>query len=249
MRISFPAAVAGLFLGSLGLNVPLWAASSANVGHEPLGCVPARGNARVVATFKLPDSVTSARVYFRRDGQTSEYFLEMRRGDLDRYWALLPPPEEAGGFVAYRVVGRDGNGNSASTPLIKAPVSTSCAFSLSEEERRAARNIVLGLTAAGQTQNPTGFGCEGIVGQISPLGELRNVTPCSVMAGGSKSSGASRDVIQPAALTASSPGFQSTTAASCGNPDGLTQGGRGGGPTPTPTRPPLSFSRPNPSPN
>jgi hypothetical protein len=204
----------------------------------------------VVATFNLPDSVTSARVYFRRDGQASDYFLEMRRGDHDRYWAVLPSPEETGNFVLYRIVGRDGSGNTATTAPIKAPVSSTCVVNLTAEESRAARNIVLGLTVASQNQNPTGFGCEGIVGQISPGGELRSVTPCRVVAGGKAAGASSRDDVPVTALTVTSTGLQSTTAASCGNPDGLTPGGRdpGGNPTPTPTRPPISQTRPNPSP-
>lgn len=255
MRISFRAAAAGFFF--LGAAYPLWAASAAKVVHEPLGCVPARGNARVVATFKLPDSVISARVYFRRDGQASDYFLEMRRGDVDRYWALLPPPEDAGGAVVYRIVGRDGSGNLATTPSIKVAVSSACPVSLSEEEHRAARNIVLGLTMAGQNQNPIGFGCQGIVGQISPSGELRNVTPCSVVAGGKATGNPSRDPAALSALTVTSAGMKSTTAAACGNPSGLTTGGRDPGgektptpppppppPSPTPTEPPFSQSRP-----
>ncbi|HEX7578538.1 MAG TPA: hypothetical protein VF580_00930 [Thermoanaerobaculia bacterium] len=261
MRIFFRVAAAGFF--SMGATCPLWAASAGIVGHEPLGCVPARGNARIVATFKLPDSVISARVYFRRDGQASDYFLEMRRGDVDRYWALLPPPEDAGGAVVYRIVGRDGSGNLATTPSIKVAVSSACPVSLSEEEHRAARNIVLGLTVPGQNQNPIGFGCQGIVGQISPSGELRNVTPCSVVAGGKATGNASRDPAASSALTVTSAGMQSTTAAACGNPSGLSIGGREGGgektptpppppppppPSPTPTEPPFSQSRPGPSP-
>ncbi len=243
MCISIRAAAAGFFF--LGATFPLWAVSAAKVGHEPLMCVPAcrtcmpsSGNARVVATFKLPDSVIFARVYFRREGQASDYFLEMRRGDLDRYWAVLPCVEEAGGAaVVYRVVGRDRSGNSATTPSIKAAISSSCAVNLSEEEHRAAQNIVLGLTVPGQTQNPIGFCCQGIVGRISLSGELRNVTPCDMVAGGKGTgTGAGRS----SALTNSSADMPSTTAG--GNPSGPP-------PPPPPPPPPFSQSRPNPTPN
>ena len=249
MLISFRAVTLGACLGTV---FPLFAAAGANVGHEPLRCVPARGNAKVVATFKLPDSVTSARVYFRLDGQGSDYFLEMRRGDQDRYWALLPQVEDSAAALVYRVVARDGAGNSATTPAIRAGVSVGCPVGLSEEERRAARNIVLGLTEPGQNQNPVGFGCEGIVGQISPSGELRNVTPCSVVAGGKTAVPAGRDATPSMALTATSGGMQSTTAAACGNPDGLSTGGKGkiiDPPPPPPPPPPPSESRPKPLPN
>lgn len=242
-------ATAGL---CLGVAFPLWAAAE-RVNHEPLRCVPVRGNARVVAEFRLPDSVVSARVYFHRDGQGADYFLEMRRGDQDRYWALLPAAEESASAVAYRVVARDGSGNSATTPVIRAVVDAGCpAFAFSEEERRAARNIVLGLTAPEQTQNPVGFRCEGIVGQISPGGELRNVTPCSVVAGRKAPGTSSRDSSPGVALTATTGGILTTTAASCLNPDGLAPGGRGETniiPPPPPPPPPPSQSRPNAGPN
>lgn len=223
------------------------------IPHIPPG--PAKGassNARVVATFKLPDSVIFARVYFRREGQASDYFLEMRRGDVDRYWAVLPCVEEAGGAVVYRIVGRDRSGNSATTPSIKAAVSSSCAVNLSEEEHRVAQNIVLGLTVPGQTQNPIGFCCQGIVGRISLSGELRNVTPCGGVGvaggkatgaggkeGGKETGNAGEDAKRSSALTNTSADMQSTTAAASGT------GGSSSGPPPPPPPPPFSQSRPN----
>ena len=261
MLLSLRAAATGLCLWAA---YPVFAAPVANIGHEPLRCVPVLGNARVVASPKLPDSVTSARVYFRADGQRAEYFLEMRRGDQDRYWALLPQAVGGATAVVYRVVARDGAGNSLSTPPLRVAVSSACPVSLTDEDVRAARNIVLGLTEQGQDQNPVGFGCEGIVGQISPSGVLRNVTPCGVVAGGKAQPAPVRGGYPTLALSATSGGMQSTTAASCLNPDGLTPGGRGDTniipppppppppPTPTPTPrptipPPPSQSRP-PSP-
>ncbi len=244
MSNSYRLVVAGVFLG---VATSLWAAPTTKIGHDPLTCVPARASARVVASIKLPDSLTSARVYFRQEGQASEYFLEMRRGDLDRYWAVLPAADSAEGFVVYRIVARDGSGNSVSTPSARAAISSTCAVSLSAEELRAARNIVLGLTAVDQNQNPAGFGCEGIVAMISPSGEFRSVTPCAAVAGAVPAGKRTSDPAAITSQTAPSSGMQSTTAATCANPDGLTPGPRP--PTPTPTRPPLSFSRPNPSPN
>jgi hypothetical protein len=152
----------------------------------PLSSVPRNGNARIetVATASSPAStVASCRTYFRASGSGAFYFLEMKRGDAGRYWAVLPIPSEGTKAVEFKVVAKDSAGQESSTAVVSVPVADVSA-SLSAEEAKAASNLIVGLTEAGQTGVPVGFRCDGIVNVIATSGELRPNDECRKAAAG-----------------------------------------------------------------
>lgn len=148
------------------------------IQHQPLTCVPADGNTRVTAKATSADSVTSMKVYFRSNIASSEYFIEMRRDSDGSFWALLPKTAPATNAVAYRIVAKDSSGVVSATPLVTVSTSSSCAASARPEDARYVSNVVLGLTVPSQTGLPVGFGCAGIVGVITPTGDLKSNEDC-----------------------------------------------------------------------
>lgn len=174
------------------VSFPVMAADS-RIVHEPIACVPAGGNARLVAEVQAPDAPTSMRVYFRASSGVDDYYVEMRRGDGGRYWALLPVPSANDAAVLYRIQAKDTDGKAFKTDTRRVLVSMACpAPQLSGDEKKYGRNLIVGLTTAQQTEVPVGFSCAGIVGRISASGELKSVPGCGagvMLAGGSTGQG------------------------------------------------------------
>lgn len=148
------------------------------IQHQPLTCVPAEGNTRITAKATSADSVTSMKVYFRSNIASSEYFIEMRRDSDGSFWALLPKTSPATNAVAYRIVAKDSSGLVTATPLVTVSAASSCAAASRPEDARYASNVVLGLTVPSQSGLPVGFGCTGIVGVITPTGDLKSNEDC-----------------------------------------------------------------------
>ncbi len=156
----------------------LGASAGPAIQHQPLTCVPAEGNTRITAKATSADSVTSMKVYFRSNIASSEYFIEMRRDSDGSFWALLPKTSPATNAVAYRIVAKDSSGGVTASPLVTVSTSSSCAAAARPEDARYASNVVLGLTVPSQTGLPVGFGCAGIVGVITPTGDLKSNEDC-----------------------------------------------------------------------
>jgi hypothetical protein len=123
-------------------------------------------------------AASSVRAYFRLASSGDDYFVEMRRGEGSKYFAVLPSPLDEGETVRYSIAVRGGSGGVVRTPEYSARVSGTCAASLTDAERRASRNIVLGLTRKDQADFLSGFSCDGVVAKISAAGELTSLYGC-----------------------------------------------------------------------
>ena len=157
-------------------------ALAAPVTHEPLTCVPLpRQNTRVAATLTLGGPVASARAYFRYlDGKDTPFsYIELRHGEGDLFWGVLPKAEESTRSVEYRLQATDADGKEYSTDLVKVPVTRDCSVPLNDAETRYANNLVIGQTDTKQDEaRPDGFLCDGIVSKITPDGVLLPAEPC-----------------------------------------------------------------------
>ena len=81
--------------------------------------------------------------------------------------------------MVYRVEMKDADGATRRTAPARVQASTSCPIRMSDEETRMSKNLILGLTAAGQPVVPAGFSSMGIVARISPEGDLQTLPPGS----------------------------------------------------------------------
>jgi hypothetical protein len=200
--------------------LPAAGAGSGKIIHEPIVCVPAEGNGRLEASLAQGITASSVRVYYRAEGARDEYYAEMRRNQPGRYWAILPVVAPGQPTLVYRIVARETEGEFARTENFRVPVVAGCPANLSDEERRSARNIVLGLTSAEQGDSMTGFGCKGIVARISPAGDLKMVFSC----------------VDGQAVGAA-PGMPGSTIASASSSGTPSLVGVGSGTTASPSRP------------
>jgi hypothetical protein len=160
------------------------------IAQESIPCIPDRMNARIVVRVTGLSGIGSVRVYFRYTGKAAEddlkseaavasedknpySYMEMRQAENGLFWAVLPKPEDRITAVQYRIVATDGENLRTTSDLFTIPIRTDCPVNLSDDEKKFAVNLVVGLTVAEQTFVPKGFLCDGIVGQITVTGELK----------------------------------------------------------------------------
>ena len=169
-----------LALSMLLLYVPtLRAAEPVKITHQKALCVPSEAQARLQCDVNPSTSIASVRVYFHSDAYKDDYFLEMRRGAGDRFFAVLPWVDTGiTKAVSYRIVVKSADGTTSSTESATVPVSGSCMTSLSDDEKRYGSNLVVGLTNSGQPSVPQGFQCKGIVSVITANGEMKSHEDC-----------------------------------------------------------------------
>lgn len=143
-----------------------------------VNCISTGMNARVVAT--VAPTLTTPRVFFRANGERSEYYVDMRRGNGANEWVgILPTIEPSTKSVTYRVAAMDQNKTWVVSPPVTLNTRSSCAgAALMGEDQRLANNIVLGLTTAGQSEVPPGFSCRGIVSVLDYDCRLRPAEGC-----------------------------------------------------------------------
>lgn len=207
------------------------------ISHEPLGCLPVDSSARVVVALEESAGVSSARVYFRPEVDATDYFVEMRRGSGENWVGFLPAAASAETSMVYRVEVKDGDARVLRTAPTRVRASAACPVRMSDDEKRMAKNLVLGLTSKAQPVVPAGFSPVGIVARITPEGELMTLPPGMVAS-------ASPAVVSPL----DSRTGPSAACAGCGT---LTIGGTstvevggcgvvGGCGPPQPTPPPIS---------
>jgi len=148
-------------------------ASDIKVAHDAPRCFPANGNGKVVAKVTSRNALASARIYFRSNAHAAEpeYFLEMRRSGTD-VWAALPIPVVETTSIRYSIVVRDSEDQEARTAEQSISVRPECPLVLSEDEKRYAANLIVGMTAANQNSAPRGFACNGVVSQLTVGGNL-----------------------------------------------------------------------------
>jgi len=171
--------------------------------HQPLVCAPNDGNAVFVVKLAAPVPVESVRVYFRAAQKVDDgdYYVELRHRGNGEYWGLLPIPASETDKVEYRVGVKDADGAEAGTDLIATPVRNDCDVPLTDEEKRFAKNLVIGQTKPNQNTVPPGFLCTGIISEINVIGELRpnfecqRVPPVLWIAGGAAAAAGSVVVV------------------------------------------------------
>lgn len=188
------------FLAALILGMMPASAEVVPISHEPLTCIPVDASARVAAGTAAAEAVSSARVYFRPEGAASDYFVEMRRGTGDNWVGFLPAAASTETAILYRVEMKDADGLARRTAPVRVKASASCPVRMSDEDRRMSKNLVLGLTAAGQPVVPAGFTAAGIVARISPEGDLQTLSPGSFSTASVVSPVASRTGPSPACV-------------------------------------------------
>jgi hypothetical protein len=151
-----------------------------NAASSTLSCVSKTGNARIATN--VTGTPKSIRVYFKGEGGKScgEYFVDMKPGGSPyAYSALLPTPDAATTAISYQVRIDYGDGKIVTQNAATVPVSSACAApSLTASELRTAKNIVLGLTSAGQPESPCAFRCNGITAVLMPNNTLKPNEAC-----------------------------------------------------------------------
>lgn len=143
-----------------------------------VNCIATGTNPRITAT--VPSSLSTPRVFFRANGERTEYYVDMHRSatDPNSWFAILPPLEPSTKTITYRVAGVDDNKNWVVSGPITVNATTSCAATLTSEEQAMASGIVLGLTTAGQSDVPPGFSCRGVVNVIGVDCQMRPAEGC-----------------------------------------------------------------------
>lgn len=143
----------------------------------PISCASPAAAVKILS--RVPANAASAKVYFKAEGQKIEYYVSMRRAADQSMWAFIPAPELTTKSFTYRVVSTDKNGVQVSSPLLTEMTSLSCPAPIrTGEEQRVASNMVIGMTAPGQSAVPPGFLCRGIVSYIAVNGEMRTNYEC-----------------------------------------------------------------------
>jgi len=143
----------------------------------PILCAAPGVNNRV--TTHLPAPLKSPRVYFKATGP--EYYVDMHQGVGDEWWIVLPAVDPATRAITYRVAARDANANWVSGTALTISTSASCPVNtMSDADKVAADNIVLGLTTPDESPVPVGFSCKGIKTVIASNGQMRPAEECRV---------------------------------------------------------------------
>ncbi|MGH9459359.1 MAG: hypothetical protein ACRD2J_17115 [Thermoanaerobaculia bacterium] len=150
-------------------------------------CVAPAGNLRVTANLDAED-VALARVLFRAENDTCctrpEYFVNMRRGAGNSWWAILPAPEPGVNQVSYRVWVKESDGDERVSERRLVAVEGTCAVpTFTEAERTYAQNLIVGLTDDTQAMDPCGFECTGVVRAITAEGTMVVNQACGAVAG------------------------------------------------------------------
>jgi len=144
-----------------------------------LTCLSKGTNTVVALSLKPETGWSSVRVYFRRAGLTDYYYLEMRSDGRGNYWAALPLPDQGTRSAEIQFAVKDAEGAETRSTLQKVDVTPTCAATLSSEEQRFARNLVVGETVMGQSgQVLNGWQCTGVISRINVDGQLRPDAAC-----------------------------------------------------------------------
>lgn len=153
------------------------------VSHEAPRCLPDRCvSPKLIARIVSPERVDSVILYFRGQGEGDKYFTMMRPSNEapDVYWGYLPVAKDGDiEFVEYFVEATDLTGMKSRSGVYKVEVTEGCEVDeLTDEEKRIARNLVVGLTRSGQNPVPRGFRCAGIVASVTSSGDLMPNEEC-----------------------------------------------------------------------
>lgn len=154
--------------------VVLWLSVSAAFSAPP-SCIRPGSNARIVWNGTTGAAV---RVYFRSDLAKTEHYIDMTGAANNRYWAVLPKPNDDTKEIVYRIVTVDAKGSVITRQEASLAVETSCAaVTLTPGESKFAAGLVIGSDVEGP-QMPVGFRCDGVVGRIT-ANELQAFNACA----------------------------------------------------------------------
>ena len=152
-------------------------AQPADLTVNPIQCAATSVHPRVSAV--VPPNAVSGQVFFKAEGTTNEYYVDMRKAADGTMWAYLPAPAPGTKSFTYRVVTLDSAGKRASSQLMTISVNASCpTVNIPGGEQSAATSIVVGLTSNSEPIVPTGFECTHVVSYITVSGELRDNDEC-----------------------------------------------------------------------
>jgi hypothetical protein len=182
----------------------LGAAETANISHQKLTCIPDKAQAKILCDVTPSTSIASVRGYFHSDAYKDDYFVEMRRGAGNRFFAIFPWVDtKITKGVTYRIVVKSADGRESSTEQVLVPVTNACPVALSDDEKKYASNLVVGVTKSGQPLAPDGFLCKDIVSVITVNGEMKSAEDCrKVLAALPAGAGASTGLIVGAGVVA-----------------------------------------------
>ena len=140
-------------------------------------CAAPGVNPRVTTHMTAP--LKSPRVYFRANDNGPEYYVDLFKGAGDEYWAIMPAVDSSTKTISYRIAAQDANGNWVNGAETKISVMAACPQnSMTSPEQVASDNIILGLTAAGESAMPIGFSCKGVKSVIDANGQMRPAEEC-----------------------------------------------------------------------
>lgn len=139
-------------------------------------CIPTTANALVTAQV-TPAGAEHVRVYFKRHGEKDYYFVEMRAGQAQGFWGVLPKPECGTKQVDMYVAA--GEMKSEERTVDVRADKNSCGVTLTAEQSQYAQNLVIGETVPGQKDKAVlGFCCQGIVARLEGNGPVRPDQVC-----------------------------------------------------------------------
>lgn len=156
------------------------AAHAQSITVEPLKCVPKEDNTVVRATIPADSAGQMPRLYFRWNGQTDFYWVDMEAEPGHRFWAIPPKPERRNDEVEYYAALVDASGKvGMRSPSQTARVTPDCSPQLSPKERGVAENLTVGETTPEQQgARVVGFLCRGIVTRVNSQGIRRTDDIC-----------------------------------------------------------------------
>ncbi len=125
--------------------------------------------------FKDP----KGQVYFHPPYHGGDHYHEMKKGDGDLYWSMLPKVAPGTTSIIYYIEVKDSEGHATVSPPMTVPVKPDCPVpELTSDEKKYAKNLVEGLTGDRQSAVPPGFLCDGIVSFITSAGDLKANEEC-----------------------------------------------------------------------
>jgi hypothetical protein len=136
---------------------------------------------KIIADVVGSERVDQVVIYFNAESLSEDYWVTMRPSDDNpsRYWGFLPVALSDVDHVNYRIEAIDASGRRASTDAFKVEVRNGCEHTeLTDEEKKIARNLVIGLTKADQKAIPPGFRCGGIVALVNAQGDMMPNEDC-----------------------------------------------------------------------
>lgn len=161
-----------------------FAASAERIGvtHTAPKCLPDRCTSeKLIADVVGSERIDQVVIYFHAESLSEDYWVTMRPSDDNpgRYWGFLPVALSDVDYVDYRIEAIDEAGRRASTDTFRVEVSNGCAHTeLTDEEKKIARNLVIGFTKPNQKAQPPGFRCGGIVALVNAQGDMMPNEEC-----------------------------------------------------------------------